>query len=269
MHHLASKGIAKCRACLSAIGRSWLHFLFPQQCLGCSEVLPPSSRVICEHCSTLFERMEPENACECCGDSLHPQELSRCNTCHFYPPPYVAMHAMFEYSGTPRALVKHLKYANLPHLAEGMGAILAVGFLELEWPKPDFLIPVPLAKHRLWKRGYNQSDLLASSLGRILKIPVLHHALQRKHAGPSQSSLPLEQRLRLRAEDFYLHAAATIQHKTLLVIDDVHTTGTTLNCCAEALLEAAPKALYALTFCRTQMDKRDALSDNAPQRSQL
>jgi competence protein ComFC len=160
------------------------------------------------------------------------------------------MAAAFDYEGPAASLVKRLKYSNQPYLASGMAAFLVAQLDQLQWPLPDALVPVPLSFTHWLERGYNQSSLLAEEMGRLLDCPVWH-ALKRQSGDYSQAALNLEQRKTLDGSRFRLNSKYSMSEKTLLVIDDVMTSGLTLQRCAETLMTASPASLYALTFCRT------------------
>jgi ComF family protein len=178
-------------------------------------------------------------------------ENTPCSECLHYPSLYCRTAAAFDYEGPAAALVTSLKYANQPYLAKGMAAFLMTQFDRLQWPLPDALIPVPLSFTHWLERGYNQSTLLAEEMGRLLQCPVWH-ALKRQSGDFSQAALTLEQRKALDGKHFQHHSTySALQGKVLLVIDDVMTSGSTLQRCAEVLHTGNPAALYALTFCRT------------------
>jgi len=159
------------------------------------------------------------------------------------------MGAAFDYEGPATSLVRHLKYANRPYLAQGMAAFLVVQFDQLQWPIPDALIPVPLSFTHWLQRGYNQSRLLAEEMGRLLTCPTWN-ALKRRSGNFSQAALTLEQRKSMDSQSFRRNLMYPLQGKVLLLIDDVMTSGLTLQRCAETLSTGDPAALYALAFCR-------------------
>jgi ComF family protein len=146
-----------------------------------------------------------------------------------------------------------MKYGNQRYLAEGMGAFLFAQFEQLGWPIPDMIVPVPISWLRRMDRGFNQSLLLAKELANYIDCPC-EDILKRRSGDFSQAALSLEQRQGLVGDSFYLSDKANIKGKTILVIDDVLTSGSTLHRCAEALMEGVPNRLYGLTFCRTSGD---------------
>jgi ComF family protein len=159
--------------------------------------------------------------------------------------------AAFDYEGPAASLVKGLKYGSLDYLAIGMGAFMAAQYIAMEWPWPDYIIPVPLSSMHLLGRGYNQSALLAASLGHLLQRPVLE-VLGRYSGDYSQAGLLRQQRLALNSQCFALRPGFCdkLAGKNLLLVDDVITTGTTLTCCAEVLRKELPATMYAIAFCR-------------------
>lgn len=158
--------------------------------------------------------------------------------------------AALEYVGPATTLIKCLKYSKQSYLAKGGGAILMAQFDRLGWPLPDAIVPVPLAWTHFLIRGYNQSALLAKEMAHLLNLPVWE-ALKRISGDYSQAALNLKQRKQLTLKNFKLKKGFPIADKTLLLIDDIMTSGSTLHRCAEALAKGLPARLYALTLCCT------------------
>ncbi len=212
-------------------------------------LLPPETLVVCEACASLLELIDPDERCRVCFNPLSSQEW-RCQTCLQYPSAFDRMGAAFDYAGPAASLVKRLKYGQQPYLAKGMAAFLVAQWDRLRWPLPDVLVPVPISWTHWLERGYNQSALLAEEMGKLLERPVWH-VLKRRSGDYSQAALTLEQRQLLGHQRFTLKKKYDLQDKTVFMIDDVMTTGSTLQRCAEVLSVGGPKALYAMTFCRT------------------
>lgn len=155
----------------------------------------------------------------------------------------------FDYEGPAATLIKKLKYGRQPYLAEGAGAFLAAQFIHLEWPLPDVIIPMPMAALRKFDRGYNQSLLLAQVVGRLLNRPILD-LLKRRSGDFSQAGLSRKQRQGLGENAITLKPTDKLRDKSILLIDDVMTTGSSLHRCAEALAGGHPENIYAITVCR-------------------
>lgn len=158
--------------------------------------------------------------------------------------------AAYEYLGPAGTLIKKMKYSDMPYLAKGAAATMTAQLLQLDWPIPDVVVPVPLSfSHRL-KRGYNQSELLGNEIATLLSCSFLN-ALFRKKGGYSQAALLRKQREAMAVNTFQLKKKIDIAEKKVLLVDDVYTTGSTIRRCAEALCDGYPAEIYALTFCRS------------------
>jgi len=157
--------------------------------------------------------------------------------------------AVFDYHGPAATLVTKMKYSNQPYLSKGAAAYMAVQLMKLDWPVPDLIVPVPLTLSHRISRGYNQSLLLAHALGNMLNCPV-RSILNRRWLDYSQTGMSRSQREALDKEAFSLRNRINIRDQVILLIDDVSTTGQTMNCCAEALYTGFPEAVYGLTLCK-------------------
>lgn len=234
---------------LKTIRDSFLHLVFPTKCIHCHTLLSPDSTILCYSCATLLEMIDPEERCPTCFN-LQADLSFLCHHCIDYPPLYSGSASAFDYEGPAASLVKCLKYKNQPYLSQGMGAFLCMQFDQLGWPTPSALVPVPLSFSHWLERGYNQSELLANELGQLINVPVWN-VLKRKSGDFSQAALTLEQRRELSSQRFRLNSSYSVKGETLLIIDDVMTSGSTLQRCAEILNANGAGPLYALTFCRT------------------
>lgn len=235
---------------LSSLKKSLLHLFYPSRCIHCRCLLNPDARILCELCSELLEPIDPSERCPGCFCPLPENTSEKCTECMHDPSPFYRTGSVFEYNGPAASLVKKLKYGNRPYLAGGMGAFLFAQFNRLNWSVPDACVPVPLSRMHRFERGYNQSELLARELGRYLDCP-FRNLLKRKSGDFSQAVLSGDARKSLDSTSFRPVSRNLIEGKTLLLIDDVSTTGSTLRRCGEVLAENGAGLLYALTFCRT------------------
>lgn len=238
------------RPILKKIGRSLLDLLYPPLCLHCKEYFQHDCNLFCRTCLSLFDQIDPLTRCPFCFNSEFNPEERCCTDCKKQPRRIKRIAAVFDYVGPPATLIKHLKYGGQSYLAKGAGALMAMQFFSMDWPMPDFIIPMPMSRLRKMDRGYNQSELLAESLAALLQRPICK-ALKRKSGDFSQAGLDYKQRLNLKHDSFFVKKGDQLHDKIILLVDDVMTTGSSLNCCAEALSSAFPEEIYALTFCRT------------------
>ena len=229
---------------------STLSLVYPPLCIECGEGVGEGTTLYCSGCLELLDPIDRSQRCPYCFSHDYCARRRLCAHCIREEPLFQGMAAVYEYQGPPATLVKRIKYGGQPGLAPGAAALMAMYWLDLEWPKPDLIVPVPLPFSRWVGRGFNQSDLLARGLGRIIDVPVAR-VLARSSGDFSQAGLTRKQRLSLTSGRFYLKKRGTaIGDQTVLLIDDVTTTGTTLRRCAEALLPGCPANLYGLTFCK-------------------
>jgi ComF family protein len=144
-----------------------------------------------------------------------------------------------------------LKYARRRRLAARLAdALLAESAVRRLLEPSVLLVAVPLHPRRLRERGFNQSELIARALGRRTGLPVLKHALSRRHDTRPQAGLSAAERRRNVAEAFVPRACPALQGRTLILIDDVFTTGATARACATALRRAGAAAVRVLTVAR-------------------
>jgi ComF family protein len=152
------------------------------------------------------------------------------------------------YGGTARQAVHGLKYRNLKALAEPLGELLS-GFMR-SYPVPgDVLVPVPLHPRRLRERGYNQSALLARETGRLTDLPVEEGWLLRHRDTMTQATAANAVERRSNVRDAF-SCPRVLEGERVLVIDDVCTTGATLDACASALKAAGAGSVWGLTVAR-------------------
>lgn len=237
---------------VDGLQNSLFHLTFPAKCLHCRILLPPKDLVLCPDCSSLLELILFHDRCPSCFNVIEDEYSVPCHRCCQILSPFTQIASAFNYEGPAASLVKQLKYFNQMYLAKGMAGWLVAQFVRLEWPIPDAVVPVPISFIHYLERGYNQSALLAEEMGRLLKRPVWD-ILRRQNGDFKQASLDLEDRKKLERRSFKMKSGYSIKNKTLLILDDVMTTGSTLQSCGEILQSEGVEALYALTFCRTSL----------------
>lgn len=226
---------------------SFLSLVYPPLCLHCNECLPVGQNHFCMACMEEFSLIEPRNRCPLCFAESEMAKLSACLDCRRRPPVLTRIAAACDQTGSVQTLLTQLRNGS-PYLAKGAGALMAAQLLQLNWPLPDLLVPVPIPFTRWFERGYNQSRLLADQVGKIIDRPV-KEILKRKSGDVAQSKMSREQRLALSGDNFVLKAEP-LKGKTVLLVDDQLATGTTLRRCGELLFDEQPKAVYGLVFAR-------------------
>jgi ComF family protein len=232
-------------------GRTALDALLPPLCLSCN-VAVDTPGALCAACWSKVEFIAPP-LCACCGFPFEidagPDAL--CAACQAKRPRYRRARAAFRYSDDSRRLVLMFKHADRLDPAPTFGRWLAQAGAEL-LADADLIAPVPLHRWRLLWRRYNQSAELARALGRQSGRPVVPDLLLRHRRTPPQADLNARERRLNVAGAFRLSARhrALVRDKTVLLIDDVLTTGATVEACTRVLMRAGAAAVDVLCLAR-------------------
>ena len=150
-----------------------------------------------------------------------------------------------------RHVVQKYKYGRKISLGKPLGRLMALGCEEfLSEFRPDLIVPVPLHAKRLRWRGFNQSLLLARQVSLAYGVPIDPFVLQRRKETAAQTQLPEDDRRRNVRGAFALDPDKSVKDKTVLLVDDVYTSGATVNECSSTLKRAGAKEVYVLTLAR-------------------
>jgi len=237
-----------------ALYAAFLDALFPPRCGGCATW---SRAVFCTSCAPLLRPIQAP-LCDFCGEPFDPLALPApiCARCRAKPPAFRLARAVFDFDGPARHAIHRLKYRQKSALAPRLAPffVSAIGqdpFLRAF--DPHFLVPVPLHRARLKKRGFNQSFLLATELSRLIGVPT-RPLLRRTRNTPPQVGLKGEARTKnVRGAFSTSDQFAPFAGARLLLIDDVFTTGATLSEAAKALRKAGASEVCALTLARLNL----------------
>ncbi len=238
-----------CKTFLSRIGQQILNILCPPLCPICQTEID-EAHGLCPKCYQKL-RFITEPCCQICGRPFEYKGLGKpiCAKCMKKKPSYDMARSVLEYDDFSKKLILLFKHADKTELTPLFTKFLKQVDSKL-FKNTDMIIPVPLHWTRRVKRQYNQSALLAKSLGKELKIPFNPTILKRIRHTVSQGHLTHKQRQKNVHNAFQVKHSYLIKGKTILVIDDVMTTGSTLNECAKILKKSGVKSVKVLTMHR-------------------
>lgn len=175
----------------------------------------------------------------------------QCLQCMDYPPPYDSARSALKYNDHSRNMILGFKHADQTHAARAFVPWLKMAGAEM-LEEADVLIPVPLHRWRLLKRRYNQSAIMAHFLHKETRTPILYEGLLRTRYTATQGHLNFAERRKNVKRAFVVNTKYEdkIKGKTLILLDDVYTTGSTAKECSKALVKAGAKAVHILTLAR-------------------
>lgn len=224
-----------------------LSVLFAPECASCASPLAyPTEGAVCRECWQAIVPLTPP-LCGRCGDALpsFSSQPTDCPRCLLHPPAYQQASAIGVYDGTLRNILHAIKYDGRRSLAEAVGQLMRTR-AALLLSACEAAVPVPLHASKQRERGFNQAEDLARALG----LPVVK-ALRRTRRTQAQSELHAGERIdNVRGAFAVNRRASSLVGRTVVLIDDVTTTGATLNECALALYRVGVATIYALTAAR-------------------
>jgi ComF family protein len=226
--------------------RQVLDFALPPRCAGCGTIVA-DLHSFCADCWTKVEFLG-ESGCATCGIPLEATDADTCGACIAQPPRIERTRAAVVYDELSRSIALRLKYGRKVALARTMARYMTP--LVQAGGEPTILVPVPLHRTRLWHRGFNQSVLVARELARSTGLRTDPHLLKRVKRTPALKGMSLSQRRKLVAGAFQVDPKADLQGRTIVLVDDVLTTGSTANACAKALQKAGAGRVELVSWAR-------------------
>lgn len=222
-----------CHLCRQAVsGGTAIHI-----CPACRETLRPVSSPLCSHCGQPFVSTV--------------QEDHRCGDCITSPPPFAAARSAYRYEGGMHDLIHQLKYGKRVRLRRPLALLLEERLTPfVRETAPELLVPVPLHLQRLRRRGFNQVVLLADLLSELWGIPHCRDALRRLRPTGEQATLDALARGRNVRGAFEVARPEEVRGRSILLLDDVYTTGSTVRECARVLRKAGSSEVYVATVAR-------------------
>lgn len=223
---------------------------FPAHCAGCGRAVPEGDD-LCASCNSGIEKIRPPR-CEVCSQPYSGDiPVFTCPNCHGEAFHFEYAIAMVRSRGVVREMVHRLKYGKELWLGRIFAGWMCEGLADprLQGWSPDALVPVPLHPRRCREREFNQAEILCNELSRLCGIPVVLPLARRRYT-TTQTQLDRRGRRQNLRDAFILVKNRDVTNMNLLLVDDVLTTGSTLDACAAVLLEGGAASVRALTAAR-------------------
>ncbi len=232
-----------------------LDFVLPPRCPGCGLIVDGDHR-FCVDCWQALEFLGPP-ACARCAVPL-PHDLGAdalCGACHADPPAFDRAAAAVAYGEVARTVALRLKHGGRPGVARTMAfhMVRLVGAVASD----ALVVPVPLHRWRLWSRGYNQALLIARGLADRSGLDCIPDLLVRTKATPMLRGLGRKARAKAVAGAFAVAGKVRVKGRTILLIDDVYTSGATADACARALKRAGAAEVRLLCWARVLREEQE------------
>jgi ComF family protein len=220
--------------------KSLISLFYPPLCVGCSEALLANEAFFCSECLQNLPKTAYHSFCD---NPAYDRFLGKA------PIQKANAYLYYNKQGLGQKTIAEIKYRGNTYLGKWIGAYLAQDLLPSGFFETiDFIIPVPLHKSKLRKRGFNQSELIAQGIAKITNIPLETRNLYRSKANVSQTRKGVYERWQNTKDIFQLKDAGLFKNKHLLLLDDVLTTGSTLEACTRALLKSENSTVSILTL---------------------
>ena len=229
----------------SRLYRNVLDFALPPRCGGCGAIVDEVES-FCADCWRTLEFLG-SGGCSRCGIPLQATEAELCGACLARPPRLDRIRSAVAYDDISSSIALRLKYGRKVGLARTMSRYMSPLLTDL----PEaLLVPVPLHRSRLWRRGFNQSAIVAKALSKQTGLPICVEALKRVRPTPPLKGMNMRQRRRTVAGAFRANPAVELRGRTVVLIDDVLTTGSTANACARVLKSAGAERVELISWAR-------------------
>lgn len=223
-----------------------INLLFPLRCPVCDDIARPSGEKICLGCMRRLEVITPPRCC-CCGKKIMDAEKEYCHDCTRSNHKFKSGRVLYRYESAASGIYR-FKYGNRREYADFYGEEIARylgGYIR--GINPDGLVPVPLHPGRQRVRGYNQAELLAHAVSRYTGIPVYDRLIRRiRNTVPLKQLNPVERQNNLKKAFNIIRN--DVKLNTIILIDDIYTTGSTMDEMSDILLESGIERVYFITL---------------------
>ncbi len=233
-----------------------IDFVYPPRCYVCDELFGyfDKERYVCQKCIENIHKMNTDDRCPKCSKEL---DESKCSFCAENET--IINISYLSYRGTMQKLIYNMKYGNNKEVSDAI-VKLNQDFIEEDIKKfelIDYIVPVPMHNQRLYTRGFNQTELISKKVGKIIDKPVKNFLVRHKIT-IFQSKLTYKGRKNNTKNAFSINKikeSTDLIDKNILIIDDVYTSGSTVNECAKVLYKAGAKSVISFCTAVTESEK--------------
>jgi|LSQX01.1.fsa_nt_gb ComF family protein len=235
----------------NVIADSIIDILFPPRCIYCSTIISSAQTLeICEDCANNNSLIDDDNTCSVCGQRMGKDNVSSVcvdcnNTKHYFEKNYSPL----EYSGKIKNSILRFKFAEKKRYAYTFGKLIVQKIrAENHDITFDSVVYIPMNKKAIRERGYNQAHLLAQVIAKEIDCELIKNALIKTRQTLPQRELTRHQRQKNIKNAFDINKSINIKEKTILIVDDIYTTGATINECSKVLINNGAKKVYSATI---------------------
>lgn len=224
-----------------------LDAVYPRRCPVCHEIVTPRGGIICRTCKAGL-RPIAEPRCKKCGKELSSANAEYCYDCNTKAHHFDQGLGIFPYNPIMKESIMQFKYHGRKEYGQFYGLAMAYyGRDQIRKFDPEVMIPVPIHKKRLKKRGFNQAEVIAKWAGKAMGIPVDTNIIFRIQETAPQKELSSKDRKRNLEKAFCI--PDTLTWKRILIIDDIYTTGSTIDAMSKCLKQKGADKVYFLSVC--------------------
>jgi ComF family protein len=227
--------------------------LYPVRCPVCGDIVIPKGRRICSTCENK-PQLIIEPRCKKCSKPIDQEQREYCSDCERKKYHFDYGFSLWVYDSVMKKSISDFKYNHKREYAKYYIEKVIFNYKDIiKKLAPDVLVPVPIHKSKYRERGYNQAEILAYGIGKELNIPILPHLLIRNKKTLPQKQLSDKERLKNLQEAFIINNKALSDYpkrlKRILLVDDIYTTGSTIEACTNVLLRNGVEHVYFITLC--------------------
>ena len=225
-----------------------IDLLFPRRCPVCDGIVMPKGRLICPGCVRALSFVK-DPVCKKCGKELFSSDMEYCFDCVKHRRTFEYGRALINYDDHAKPSMAKIKYKNKREYLDFYGDAISLRYEKLiRRMEAAGLVPVPVHPSRKKERGFNQAEVLAQKIGEKLNIPVFPDMLVRNKKTMPQKALNPTERLK-NLEEACMPGKIVPGVKNVILIDDIYTTGSTVEACTRVLKKSGINKVYILTIC--------------------